>query len=172
MMELFEYIKSQLPQMPNVAIMKDLGASDELVEYVKKTTWNTNLGMMETLGCDDEPAPSGEVWFTGTVDASQACNGTIRQVSLSPTTIADLKAFNDNIENLNISVNDVDLPYFTNTSDESFASGMWYDSEQEESVTYGFMIEVVMEDDYLMAMAIVPCGLADGTKVEVTVTHK
>lgn len=52
-MELFEYIKSQLPQMPNVAIMKDLGASDELVEYVKETTWNTNLGMLETFGNEE-----------------------------------------------------------------------------------------------------------------------
>ena len=51
-MELFEYIKSQLPQMPNVQIMKDMGASDELVEYVKETTWNTNLGMMATYGCE------------------------------------------------------------------------------------------------------------------------
>ena len=48
-MELFEYIKSQLPQMPNVQIMKDMGASDELVEYVKETTWNTNLNIMGSI---------------------------------------------------------------------------------------------------------------------------
>ena len=45
-MELFEYIKSQLPQMPNVAIMKDMGASDELVEYVKESPENTNLNIL------------------------------------------------------------------------------------------------------------------------------
>lgn len=57
-MELFEYIKSQLPQMPNSAIMKQLGASDELVEYVKETTWNTNLAIVKNKsedGGDDDP---------------------------------------------------------------------------------------------------------------------
>ena len=49
-MELFEYIKSQLPQMPNVQIMKDLGASDELVEYVKESPENTNLNVMGSIG--------------------------------------------------------------------------------------------------------------------------
>lgn len=45
-MNLIDYIKSQLPSMPNVAIMKDLGASDELIEYVRKTPWNTNMGIV------------------------------------------------------------------------------------------------------------------------------
>ena len=61
-MELFEYIKSQLPQMPNVQIMKDLGASDVLVEYVKESPENTNLNVMETLGCGG--GSTGEVWAT------------------------------------------------------------------------------------------------------------
>ena len=45
-MNLIDYIKSQLPSMPNVAIMKDLGASEELIEYVRKTPWNTNMGIV------------------------------------------------------------------------------------------------------------------------------
>ena len=49
-MELFEYIKSQLPQMPNTVIMKQLGASQELIDYVKETPWNTNLNVMGSIG--------------------------------------------------------------------------------------------------------------------------
>lgn len=60
-MELFEYIKSQLPQMPNSAIMKQMGASEELIDYVKETPWNTNLNMLNSLDGGSEP----EVWFTG-----------------------------------------------------------------------------------------------------------
>lgn len=48
-MNLFEYIKSQLPQMPNVAIMRQLGASEELIEYVRYTPWNTNLNVAESI---------------------------------------------------------------------------------------------------------------------------
>lgn len=48
-MNLFEYIKSQLPQMPNSAIMKQMGASEELIDYVKETPWNTNLNIIETF---------------------------------------------------------------------------------------------------------------------------
>lgn len=51
-MELFEYIKSQLPQQPNTSIMYDMGASSELVEYVKYTPWNTNLNIVENI-CND-----------------------------------------------------------------------------------------------------------------------
>ena len=48
-MNLFEYIKSQLPQEPNVAIMKSLDASDELINYVKETPWNTNLNVLKNF---------------------------------------------------------------------------------------------------------------------------
>lgn len=65
-MNLFEYIKSQLPQMPNVQIMKDMGANDELIKYVKKTPWNTNLNILETYGHDGGEV-SCEVVF---IDAS------------------------------------------------------------------------------------------------------
>lgn len=63
-MDLFEYIKSQLPQMPNVAIMKDLGASDELVEYVKESPENTNLNVMGSITSGGD---IGEVWATITI---------------------------------------------------------------------------------------------------------
>lgn len=48
-MELLQYIKSQLPQEPNVAIMKSLDASDELINYVKETPWNTNLNVLKNF---------------------------------------------------------------------------------------------------------------------------
>lgn len=48
-MELFEYIKSQLPN-PNPAIMYELGATDALVNYVLYTPENTNLAMLGSIG--------------------------------------------------------------------------------------------------------------------------
>lgn len=48
-MELFEYIKSQLPN-PNAAIMYELGATDALVNYVLYTPENTNLAMLGSIG--------------------------------------------------------------------------------------------------------------------------
>lgn len=53
-MDLFEYIKSQLPQMPNSAIMKQMGASKELIDYVKETPWNTNLNIFRSLSKEEK----------------------------------------------------------------------------------------------------------------------
>ncbi len=54
--------------MPNVAIMKDMGASDGLIEYIRHTTWNTNLGMLAAYGCEPEGDDEGEVWAESEVN--------------------------------------------------------------------------------------------------------
>lgn len=51
-MNLFEYIKSQLPR-PNTSVMYNLGASEEIVDYVRHTTWNTNLNIIKDM-CESE----------------------------------------------------------------------------------------------------------------------
>ena len=47
-MELLEYIKKNY-KTPNVAVLKTLGASKELIEYLCKTPWNTNIKVVESL---------------------------------------------------------------------------------------------------------------------------
>ena len=53
-MELLEYIKKNY-KTPNVAVLRTLGASEELIEYLTNTPWNTNMKIVESLisGGDD-----------------------------------------------------------------------------------------------------------------------
>lgn len=44
-MELFEYIKKSY-KTPNPFVVKSLGGSEELVEYLRETPWNTNLNVV------------------------------------------------------------------------------------------------------------------------------
>lgn len=53
-MELLEYIKKNY-KTPNVAVLKTLGASEELIKYLTNTPWNTNMKIVEGLiGGSDE----------------------------------------------------------------------------------------------------------------------
>ena len=55
-MELLEYIKRNY-RTPNPQVLKSLGASEELIGYLRKTPWNTNIKVVEGLisgNSDDE----------------------------------------------------------------------------------------------------------------------
>lgn len=86
-MELFEYIKSQLPQMPNSAIMKQMGASEELIDYVKETPWNTNLAIVknksEDGGGDSDPTYTIH-WEMDTSTVSDTTGLKIGDFSIAP----------------------------------------------------------------------------------------
>ena len=47
-MKLLEYIKKNY-KTPNVAVLRTLGASEELIEYLTNTPWNTNIKIIEGL---------------------------------------------------------------------------------------------------------------------------
>ena len=47
-MTLNEYIKQSYLR-PNKAVLKSLGASDELIEYLLYTPWNTNMNVVAGL---------------------------------------------------------------------------------------------------------------------------
>jgi len=47
-MELKEYIKQSYLR-PNKQVLESLGASDELIEYLRTTPWNTNLNIVDSL---------------------------------------------------------------------------------------------------------------------------
>lgn len=47
-MELLDYIRKNY-KTPNVAVLKTLGASEELIEYLINTPWNTNMKVVEGL---------------------------------------------------------------------------------------------------------------------------
>lgn len=62
-MELLEYIKKNY-KTPNVAVLRTLGASEELIEYLINTPWNTNIKVVESLiedkdGDSDKPSLQG-----------------------------------------------------------------------------------------------------------------
>ena len=47
-MTLNEYIK-QSYMRPNIQVLKSLGASDGLIQYLLKTPWNTNMAIINSL---------------------------------------------------------------------------------------------------------------------------
>lgn len=129
-MELFEYIKSQLPQMPNVQIMKDLGASEALVEYVKESPENTNLNVMGSI-----TNPSGgdaEVWFTGNqYEDDDGMRGFILNGSADH--------FNElftNPTNYDIYLDNIELPFYELDGTDR----TWRDTENPTSMAKTFLL--------------------------------
>lgn len=47
-MNLLEYIRKSYMR-PNKAVLRSLGASDELIAYLVKTPWNTNMNMISSI---------------------------------------------------------------------------------------------------------------------------
>lgn len=68
-MELLEYIKKNY-KTPNVAVLRTLGASEELIEYLTNTPWNTNMKVVESL-------------ISGGGEGSESTEG-IMSISISP----------------------------------------------------------------------------------------
>lgn len=64
-MELLEYIKKNY-KTPNVAVLRTLGASEELIEYLCKTPWNTNIKVVESL-IDNKGDDEGGGKFPGEI---------------------------------------------------------------------------------------------------------
>lgn len=59
-MELKEYIKQSYLR-PNKQVLESLGASDELIEYLRTTPWNTNLNIIDSLS--ESGSESGIILF-------------------------------------------------------------------------------------------------------------
>lgn len=64
-MELSDYIRKNY-KTPNIAVLKTLGASEELIEYLTNTPWNTNMKIAEGLigGDGDEDEGNGIMSIT------------------------------------------------------------------------------------------------------------
>lgn len=58
-MNLLEYIEISMTR-PNRAVLKGLGASEELTEYLMESPWNTNINVVKTLLAAEEPTPEPE----------------------------------------------------------------------------------------------------------------
>lgn len=125
-MELFEYIKSQLPQMPNSAIMKQLGASEELIDYVKETPWNTNWNVIGSIA-DSGGGADAEVWLIGNTYEDL---GSVRMFVLSNVGdidhMAELLANSDNYQ---VFLNGEELPFIDKGSD----TVIWTDGDMSAS---------------------------------------
>ena len=127
-MNLFEYIKSQLPQMPNVQIMKDLGASDELIDYVKETPWNTNFAIAEVIE-GSGGGDTGEVWFVGSeyddYDGQRFfALSSVGDIDHKPELYRDA-------ENYDIYLNNKKLPYLTASTEDC----SWANTEDPSNAT-------------------------------------
>ena len=155
-MELFEYIKSQLPQMPNVQIMKDLGASDELVEYVKESPENTNLNVMGSITNSD--GGQAEVWLVGNeyFDDDGARIFTLSNVD----TIDHIMVLFDNSESYRVYLDGTELTFL----EQRESNVAWLDGETIESSTK--VVEISNDDT---AIAIYPNLSIAPTSVEVSV---
>ena len=57
-MEIFDYIKNY--SVLNPAIIKSLGGSEELMEYISFTPWNTNLNVIGSFTQSESPEPLEE----------------------------------------------------------------------------------------------------------------
>lgn len=58
-MNLLEYINMSM-ERPNRAVLKGLGANDELIKYLMESPWNTNMNVVNTLLATEEPTPEPE----------------------------------------------------------------------------------------------------------------
>lgn len=58
-MNLLEYIKMSMTR-PNRAVLKGLGANEELIEYLMESPHNTNINVVKTLLTAEEPTPEPE----------------------------------------------------------------------------------------------------------------
>lgn len=124
-MELFEYIKSQLPQMPNSAIMKQMGASEELIDYVKKTPWNTNLNVIGSIAGSGGGGDTGEVWLVGNNPDEYGV------YTLSNVGETDhINELYEHAENYKVFLNGEELAVFSDTREEDYEVD-WYDSDPD-----------------------------------------
>ena len=162
-MNLFEYIKSQLPQMPNIQIMKDLGASDELVEYVKKTPENTNLNVMRSITSSGGDA---EVWLISTAyeDVDE-----IRILTLSGTEEHITELFS-NTNHYNVYLQDIELPYYFEQTMEQMTIKVWTDTTVPQNFTK--LVRLISSNDTITCQAAYNHASIAPTSVEVSVKAK
>ena len=137
-MELFEYIKSQLPQMPNSAIMKQLGASQELIDYVKKTPENTNFAIAEVI--EGSGSGDAEVWFVGSEYSDKQYG---REFSLSNVGDVDhaIELYN-NPDKYLVFLNNELLPYRIEPVQSLM---LWGDTISEETQTKSVSVDLLQK---------------------------
>ena len=139
-MNLIDYIKSQLPSMPNVAIMKDLGASDELIEYIRKTPWNTNMVIVGEFG------EGGENWNTLFEDEV-----TIVEHEDQYFTYLSISGYID-VDKIKITFNGVEYVCNKMTTEDSFAifntyGGSFNEKYEPDFSNYSFIVESMSDKE-------------------------
>lgn len=154
-MELFEYIKSQLPHLPNPAIMKNMGASEELIDYVREIVWNTNLNV---IGSIMSPSDGAEVWLVGEVSDGYA------QLHNNGDTNYIVK-LHTNAENYQVFLNGEELPYFEGDDDLK----TWQDVEGD---SYSKSVAILLFEGEYMAKAEYIDASTAPTSIEVSVKAK
>lgn len=170
-MELFEYIKSQLPQMPNVQIMKDMGASDELVEYIKESPENTNLNVMGSIANPSGDSDTGEIWFIGN-SYNETESYRAFELDSVDTTDHATELFT-NGENYTVYLNGEELPYYQKIEQSGYTIVGWADTEEAAASTKNVAITKITGDtDNKTVQAVYMNVSTAPTSVEVSVKAK
>lgn len=102
-MDLNTYIK-QNQLNPNPAMLSQLGASQELINYLLYTPENTNFGMFDSIGENN----TAEIWFTGTTSEQGDFGDENNPLTVNPNiTEQQLIDLNNNPGKYLIYVNDI-----------------------------------------------------------------
>ena len=108
-MDLNEYVKQSYTR-PNKAVLEALDASEELVEYLLHTPWNTNMSMVDSIASQQE-----NIWFKATLTADDYESATTGKIRAQLEIVAEESKI-DEILNGSVSdyyaiVNKTTLPY-------------------------------------------------------------
>ena len=170
-MELFEYIKSQLPQMPNTVIMKQLGASQELIDYVKETPENTNFAIAEVIGGSGSGGDA-EVWLVGNEYTDR--NGMRWFVLSNAEDVDHMIELNTNPEVYQVYLSGEELPYLDIIEEETNKTTTWANASNPAEATLNVSITIGDDEGTTTEVAYVVYVDASTapTSVEVSVKHK
>ena len=162
-MDLLEYIKRNY-ETPNPYIIKDLGGSEELIEYLRDTPWNTNLNMLGSLG-SGRGGDTGEVWLVG--DNGTEYQG-MKLFELSNVGevnhMAELVA---NGESYSVFLDGIELPHYEKMEEDSYIVVTFTDA-----VNWTKNVAVYSDNGENSAQATYGDALTAPTSVEVSVKAK
>ena len=141
-MNIIEYLKINLPN-PNPAILYDLGASEGLVDYIMKTTWNTNFNIVKTFS---EGGGSDNLFAEGNGDIFLYASGETQIMGeiVGYKTFEDIKNACENHENYRVYVKFDSYTLDLNWGDTGDGPGFSIEADMED---YGCeAIFMCMED--------------------------
>lgn len=152
-MDLNEYIKMSYKR-PNRKVLEGLGASEDLIEYLMETPWNTNWNVVGSI-VNSDSGNIGEIWFTGTGTKTEQDGQTFATFEVIPTDKADIERLWHRPQDCIIFINGEQMsPYDIGVDYAKY----WFVGDMEdiskEVKTFSFMI---YRSTPTLSVQIVPC---------------